>query len=80
MKLPFETLVERLISHGNNLARRLPVQDRVQPTSVRLKSSTLHWLDCQANALGTSRQNVICMILDGVAEMTAQPNVPLPRR
>lgn len=40
------------------------------PTSIRLKPTTKHFLDCQAGALNTSVQSLISIILDGVAETT----------
>lgn len=73
MKLSFESLVERLIHTGNDMARNASLQDRRLPTSLRLKPATQHWLQCQAKALDTSFQSVISMILDGVAEIGAAP-------
>lgn len=65
----FETLLGRLVRKGTESAKRSDLADGERtPTSIRLKPLTKHFIDHQAEALGTSAQAVINMILDGVAE------------
>lgn len=69
MLASFESLLGRLVRNGTDSAKRTPVVDGDKtPTSIRLKPQTKHFIDHQAEALGTSTQAVINMILDGVAQ------------
>jgi hypothetical protein len=66
-----ETLLGGLIRKGTDLAKATSVAEHDRAaTSIRLKPRTKHFIEHQANALGTSTQSVINMILDGVAEST----------
>jgi hypothetical protein len=69
MLASFESLLGRLARKGTETAKRTSVAEAEKtPTSIRLKPQTKHFIDHQAEALGTSAQAVINMILDGVAE------------
>ena len=69
MNLSLYSLVQSLISKGAKVAQEAPMDASApNPTSIRLKPATKHFLDCQAEALNTSTQSLIAMILDGVAE------------
>lgn len=72
MKISLESLLQHLVNGGTKAARNsMPtIAAPAAPTSIRLKPTTKHFLDCQANALNTSTQSLISMILDGVAEDT----------
>lgn len=72
MKLSLEALLHRLIAKGAQQAATVPVaaSDERQPTSIRLKPATRHFLQAQATALNTSIQGLIDTILDGVVEAT----------
>ncbi|MGA8597281.1 MAG: hypothetical protein WB676_21415 [Bryobacteraceae bacterium] len=71
LNLNFEALIQKLVIRGTETARStLPPPEPRPPTSIRLKPSTRHFIDCQAESLGASAQAVIGMILDGVAEST----------
>jgi hypothetical protein len=69
MKITFESLIQRLINKGTTQFRAEPVDTSSQnPISIRFKPETRRFLDHQANALNTSLQSVISIILDGVVE------------
>lgn len=72
MKISLEFLLQGLVAKGNEIARASTAteSDSRTPTSIRLKPATKHFLECQAEALNTSVQSLISMILDGVAEVT----------
>jgi hypothetical protein len=71
LDISLETLLQRLVSRGTDVARQTPLKTEERlPTSIRLNPKTRHFLDTQADALNTSVQSVIGMILDGVAETT----------
>lgn len=71
MKLSLETLLRGLVNQGVMAARNNPNSVAVSgPTSIRLKPGTKAFLDHQAEALNTSVQSLIAMILDGVAVAT----------
>lgn len=71
MKLSLETLLQRLVGRGNEIARQTPVRTEERtPTSIRLKPATKRFLEAQAAALNTSVQGLIDLILDGVVEAT----------
>ena len=73
MSLSFESLIQKLVAKGiQSAAATAPIEEK-QPTSIRLKPATRRFVDCQAEALNTSQQAVINMILDGVAEATLNP-------
>ncbi len=70
MQLSLESILQRLVRHGNQIARNTAINtdNKNTPTSIRLKPETKHFLDIQAEALNTSTHSLISMILDGVAE------------
>ena len=72
MKISLESLLQGLVNKGSAAVRSSTpkLNEPSAPTSIRLKPATKHFLDCQANALNTSVQSLISIILDGVAEMT----------
>jgi hypothetical protein len=71
VKLSLETLLRGLVNQGVMAARRSTNSVAASgPTSIRLKPATKAFLDHQAEALGTSVQSLITMILDGVAVAT----------
>jgi hypothetical protein len=57
-----------LINKGTAQSRIEVGHNEKQPTSIRLKPETRHFLECQASALNTSVQGLINTILDGVVE------------
>jgi hypothetical protein len=69
MKISLEEGLQQLVAKGRKLSRsRVVNQNDVQPTSIRLKPSTRHYLECQAESMSTSMQSIIHMILDSAAE------------
>jgi hypothetical protein len=71
VNITLEALLQRLVGRGNEIARQSPLKnDERVPTSIRLKPTTKHFLESQAEALNTSTHALIAMILDGVAETT----------
>lgn len=71
MKLSLEILLRGLVNQGVMAARNNPNSTAASgPTSIRLKPATKAFLDHQAEALNTSVQSLIAMILDGVAVAT----------
>lgn len=72
MKVSLEALLQQLVGRGTEIARQTPLRtDERSPTSIRLKPATKHFIESQAQALNTSSQALISMILDGVAETTS---------
>ena len=72
MRIALEEGLKRLAAKGRALSRSRSVdQTDVQPTSIRLKPATKHFLECQAEVLNTSLQSVIHMVLDCAAEAKA---------
>lgn len=73
----FEALLSQLVARGREAAAAegIPTDSSgtSAPTSIRLKPSTRLFIEKQAEALSTSQQSVITMILDGVAEATSDP-------
>jgi hypothetical protein len=57
-------------SRENHGQRDWPKPRRGAPTSIRLDPNTLHFLHSQAEAMNTSLQAVIGIILDSVAQAT----------
>jgi hypothetical protein len=70
LNIGFEDFVQTLAARGTASASKTPVLKGKQPTSIRFKPATRHFVECQAESLGTSQQSVIGMIIDGVAEAT----------
>lgn len=70
MRMSLESLLGRLVAKGTTATRTEAVDPSSTPTSLRLKPSTRHFLQCQSEALNTSIQSLIGLILDGVAETT----------
>lgn len=71
MDISLETILQALVARGTRTARTTPPKsEERQPTSIRLNPKTRHFLEAQADALNTSLQSIIGMILDGVAEVT----------
>jgi hypothetical protein len=68
MNITLESLLQHLVNKGTAQSRIDVVDNERQPTSIRLKPETRHFLECQASALNTSIQGLINTILDGVAE------------
>lgn len=79
MKLSLESLLHRLVSQGNQIASQTQARTAERtPTTIRLKPRTKHFLEAQAEALNTSVQSMIDLILDGVVEATTnEPNAQL---
>ena len=70
-RLSLDTLLHHLVGRGSDLARKTTLSEGDNtPTSIRLKPATKHFIVAQAEALNTSTQSVINLILDGVAQAT----------
>ena len=65
MDISLETILQALVARGTRTARTTPPKsEERQPTSIRLNPKTRHFLEAQADALNTSLQSIIGMILD----------------
>lgn len=74
MRITFEAILQRLAAIGTQAARAAPLSDEPKaPFAIRLRPRTRQFLEAQAEVLGTSLQSVVTMILDGVAEASAEP-------
>jgi hypothetical protein len=74
MPISFQSILSRLVAVGRESAKSSHIETAViSPTSIRLKPSTRLFIEKQAEALSTSHQSVVNMILDGVAETTMDP-------
>ncbi len=70
MNVNFEALLQKLVGRGRQIAlHQTPTQER-PPLTIRLQPQTRAFVEGQAEAMSTSVQSVISMILDGVALTT----------
>ena len=71
--LSLEALLQSIQLRSKECYDTTPINPDNSPTSIRFKPSTKHFLQCQAEAMNTSVQSIISMILDGVAQTNNNP-------